>query len=208
MIGCSASAMTNQILFMFDENAVASTDKKRRTAFRAQNITKFNQIRRMIWNAVWLLLYRPSPVLLHGWRRMLLRLFGARIGYGAHPYPSARIWAPWNLHMDEHSCLSHWVDCYCVDRVTLGKRVTVSQYSFLCTASHDHTRRSMPLVTAPISIDDDAWVTADVFVGPGVTIGAGAMVLARSCVVADVAPWQIVAGNPATPRGTRHLTAE
>jgi putative colanic acid biosynthesis acetyltransferase WcaF len=193
---------------MIDQTPVPATNSRRRTEFRPQQITTANRLRRLLWNTVWLLLYRPSPVMLHGWRRMLLRLFGARIGQGAHPYPSARIWAPWNLQMGAHSCLSYAVDCYCVDRVTLGDRATVSQYSFLCTASHDHTRRSMPLVTAPIRIEDDAWVTADVFIGPGVTIGTGAMVSARSCVVADVAPWQIVAGNPAVARGTRQLSAE
>jgi putative colanic acid biosynthesis acetyltransferase WcaF len=155
-----------------------------------------NRLARACWNAAWLLLYRPSPVPLHGWRRFLLRCFGAKVGRGAHPYPAARIWAPWNLVMEEGSCLADRVDCYCVDRVHLGARATVSQYSYLCTASHDYATRAMPLVTAPIRIEPDAWVAADVFVGPGVTVGAGAVVGARSTVTHDVAPWTVVAGSP------------
>jgi putative colanic acid biosynthesis acetyltransferase WcaF len=166
-----------------------------------------NKLARAAWNLVWLILYRPSPVPLHGWRRVLLRLFGAQVGAGAHPYPSSRVWAPWNLVMGDHSCLSHQVDCYCVDKVVLGPRVTVSQYSYLCTASHDYTRREMPLVTAPIRIDAEAWVTADVFVGPGVTIGEGAVVGARSTVLRDVAPWTVVAGNPPRVVGQRDKDA-
>lgn len=148
---------------------------------------------RALWNLTWLLLYRPSPVILHGWRRSLLRLFGATVAPDAHPYPSARIWAPWNLSMSEESCLGPRSECYCVAPVRLGARATVSQGGYLCTASHDHTDPSMPLVVAPIRIGDDAWLTASVFVGPGVTIGTGAVVGAGAVVMHDVAAWTVVA---------------
>jgi putative colanic acid biosynthesis acetyltransferase WcaF len=156
-----------------------------------------NQLLRAVWSLVWLVLGRPSPVPLHGWRRLLLRVFGARIGRGANVYPSATVWAPWNLAMDDYSCLGFGTICYCVARVSLGAHATVSQYSYLCTATHDIEDPQMRLVTAPISIGRGAWVTADVFVGPGVTIGEGAVVGARSTVLKDVAPWTVVAGNPA-----------
>jgi putative colanic acid biosynthesis acetyltransferase WcaF len=156
-----------------------------------------NKLGRVLWGIVWLLLYRPSPKPFHAWRRFLLRLFGAKIGRGAFPHASVKIWAPWNLEMGDHSCLSHNVDCYCVAPVKLGAHVTVSQYSYLCTATHDIEQPDMPLITAPIVIGEGAWVTADVFVGPGVTIGEGAVVGARSSVFKDVAPWTVVAGNPA-----------
>ncbi len=99
--------------------------------------------------------------------------------------------------MGDHSCLSHFVDCYCVDKVTLGHHATVSQYSHLCTASHDYNKADMPLISAPIVIADFAWVTADVFVGPGVTVSEGAVIAARSTVTRDVPPWTVVAGAPA-----------
>jgi len=165
----------------------------------------YNKLGRVIWGIVWLLLYRPSPRVFHGWRRFLLRLFGAKIGKGAHPYPSAKIWAPWNLEMGEHSCLSFYVDCYCVDKVRIGAHATVSQYSYLCTASHDFEHPNMPLVTAPITIGDGVWVAADVFVAPGVSIGEGAVVGARSSVFEDVPPWIIVVGSPARPIRKRQL---
>ena len=105
--------------------------------------------------------------------------------------------------MEDDSCMSEQVDCYCVDKIYLGNRVIVSQYSFLCTASHDYTYRGMPLVIAPIRIEDDAWVTADVFVGPGVTIGEGAVVGARSTITKDVPSWTVVAGTPPKFIGSR-----
>ncbi|HTW74427.1 MAG TPA: hypothetical protein VMD56_05840 [Steroidobacteraceae bacterium] len=160
-------------------------------------------MRRAIWQLVWLLLYRPSPRPLHAWRRCLLRMFGADIGSAAHPYARARIWAPWNLRMAEHSCLGDDVDCYSVAPITLGSHATVSQYAFLCTASHDYHDPAMPLIAAPIVIEAEAWVAADVFVGPGVTVGRGAVVGARSTVTTNVLPWTVVAGSPPSVRGAR-----
>ena len=159
--------------------------------------------RRFVWNAVWLFLYRPSPRTFHAWRRVLLRAFGATIGPGAVPYSGARIWAPWNLTMDARSCLSDGVDCYCVAPIRIGAHATVSQYSYLCSASHDYHDPTMPLVIAPIVIAAEAWVAAAAFIGPGVAIGEGAVVGARSTVTQDVAPWTVVAGSPAIVRGTR-----
>lgn len=166
-------------------------------------LTSTNKLLRLLWRTVWVLLFRPSPRLFHGWRRFLLRLFGAKLGQGTFVYPSVQIWAPWNLEMGDHSCLSHFVDCYCVDKIILGRHATVSQYSHLCTASHDYNKAEMPLVTAPIVIADFTWVTADVFVGPGVTVGEGAVVAARSIVTRDVPPWTVVAGAPTRPIGLR-----
>jgi putative colanic acid biosynthesis acetyltransferase WcaF len=163
-----------------------------------------HKVARALWTAVWALLFRPSPVVMRGWRRLLLRTFGASIGRGADPYPSARVWAPWNLEMGDYSCLSHNVDCYCVDRIRIGANATISQYSFLCTASHDITDPKMGLVTAPISVGEGAWVAADAFIGPGVIIGDGAVVGARSSVFKDVQPWTVVGGNPA--RVIKHRT--
>ena len=160
-------------------------------------ITKINRLGRVIWHLVWLVLYRPTPRSLHLWRCFLLRLFGAKIGKDAHPYPTAKIWAPWNLEMADHSCLSEYVDCYSVDKIHIGAHAVVSQYTFLCTASHDYDDPEFPLVSAPIKIGANAWVAADFFVGPGVTIGEGSVVGARSSVFKNVEAWTVVAGHPA-----------
>jgi putative colanic acid biosynthesis acetyltransferase WcaF len=107
--------------------------------------------------------------------------------------------------MGDHSCLGHHVDCYCVAPVKLGPHSTVSQYSYLCTASHDIEHPNLPLVTAPIIIGAGAWVAADVFIAPGVTIGEGVVVGARSSVFKSVPPWTVVAGNPVREIKKREL---
>lgn len=100
--------------------------------------------------------------------------------------------------MGDFAAIGPYADCYSVDKVILGTGSVVSQYAYLCTATHDHSRRDLPLTTAPIIIGKEAWVCADAFLGPGVRVGEGAIVGARSSLhKGAVPPWTIVGGNPA-----------
>jgi putative colanic acid biosynthesis acetyltransferase WcaF len=162
-----------------------------------------NKVGRYVWGWVWLLLFRPSPTFAYAWRRWLLRLFGAEMGPRTIVHRSARVWAPWNLQMEVDSCIGEFVDCYCGARVVLGRRAVVSQYSLLCAASHDYEAEGMPGIQSPIRIGDHAWVAADVYIGPGVTVGDGAVVGARASVYKDVPAWVVVGGNPARVLKTR-----
>jgi putative colanic acid biosynthesis acetyltransferase WcaF len=165
--------------------------------FRPSSHPLSNRLARALWGGVWLLLFRPSPRIFPAWRRILLRCFGARISRGVRVDASTRIWAPWNLEMGSYSCLGPRVDCYSVDTIRIGAYVTVSQYSFLCAASHDPDSAEMTLTTAPIVIGDHAWIAADVFIAPGVIVGEGAVIGARSSVFKNVPEWIIAVGSPA-----------
>ncbi len=156
-----------------------------------------NKAARLLWQLVWLLLFRPSPWFWHAPRRLLLRLFGAKVGRGVQVMPSVKIWAPWNLELGDFSTVSHGVDLYCVDQIAIGAHATVSQRAFLCTATHDVDHPNMPLVTKPIRIEDGAWVAAEAFVAPGVTIATDSVAGARAVVTHDVPARMVVAGNPA-----------
>ncbi len=184
---------------------IGSNDKRPQRGNIPSSFPLWHRLMRFVWGLVWLTLFRPSPRPMHGWRRGLLKLFGAQIGYGSRVYPKARVWAPWNLVMGEYSCLSDDVDCYCVAKIHIGSRVTVSQYSYLCGATHDHKDPLMRLVAMPIVIHDWVWVCADVFVGPGVILGEGAVVGARSSVYKDVPSWKVCVGNPAAAVKDRQL---
>jgi putative colanic acid biosynthesis acetyltransferase WcaF len=142
---------------------------------------------------------------LWGWRRALLRLFGARIGREVHIYPSVRIAIPWNLAIGDQSAVGDRAILYALGPITLGKRVTVSQGAHLCAGTHDYRDPAMPLRKPPIVIGREAWICADAFVGPGVHIGVRAIVGARCVVMKNVAPDAIMIGNPARllrPRGS------
>jgi putative colanic acid biosynthesis acetyltransferase WcaF len=100
------------------------------------------------------------------------------------------------------------VDCYCVERIEIGANTVVSSYCYLCGASHDHTDPHFALTTAPITIGEGAWIAADSFLAPGVAVGEGAVVGARSSVFDNVEPWTIVAGTPAEFIKPRRIAAE
>jgi putative colanic acid biosynthesis acetyltransferase WcaF len=104
---------------------------------------------------------------------------------------------PWNLQVGAGTIIGDEVILYCLGLVTIGARVTISQYSHLCAGTHDFTRRDFPLLRVPIEIGDEVWIATDVFVGPGVKIGPGAVVGARSSVFQDLPAWQICVGTPA-----------
>lgn len=182
---------------------IANLQVAARGRYRPSPHSRANRTARLLWGLTWRLLFRPSPKPFHAWRRALLRLFGARLAEGAVVHASVRIWAPWNLEMGAFSSLAPFVECYCVDRIRIGRYVTVSQYAFLCTASHDIDAPDMPLTTSPVTLADHVWVAARAFVGPGVTLGAGAVVGACAAVFKDVPAWTVVAGNPAKPLRTR-----
>jgi len=75
----------------------------------------------------------------------------------------------------------------------------VSQGCHLCAGTHDYAHWSMPLVARPITIGANAWLGAEVFVGPGVSIGELCVVGARAVVVRDLPPRTVGAGNPCRP---------
>jgi len=151
---------------------------------------------RILWDLVYPL-FRYSPRPCFGWRRFLLRLFGARVGKEVHVYNNALIYMPWNLEIGDWSSIGENAYVYNLGIITIGEKVTVSHRAHLCAGTHDYTKADLPLLKPPIHIMDQAWICADAFVGPGVIVGEGAVVGARAVVVKDVAPWTVVAGNPA-----------
>ncbi|MCU0598379.1 MAG: hypothetical protein MUE70_03850 [Desulfobacterales bacterium] len=141
--------------------------------------------------------FKYSPRTFFGWRRFLLRLFGATVGRQVNIYNSAVIYMPWNLEIGDWSAIGEHACVYNLGKIAIGEKVTISQRAHLCAGTHDYTDPSMPLLKPPVEIRDQAWVAADAFVGPGVVIGQGAVVGARAVAVKDVEPWSVVAGNPA-----------
>ena len=156
-----------------------------------------NRVYRLGWAICWLLLARWTPPIAHRWRINLANAFGAKVHATASLYSSVSIWYPRNLHMAEKSTLGPGVTCYCVAEVHLAPYAIVSQGAHLCTATHDLTNPAFQLIAKPIRIGAHAWVAAEAFVGPGVSVGEGAVLGARGVAFSDLEPWSVHAGNPA-----------
>lgn len=162
----------------------------------ARKYSRKQQVGRVLW-ALCRPLFCCSPRPLWGCRRLLLRLFGSKVGDQVHVYPSVRITMPWNVTLDDGCAIGANAQIYALGSIRIGARATVSQGAHLCAGTHDITRMDRPLSTPPIVIGPNCWIAADAFIGPGVSIGHGAVVGARAVVMKDVKAGDVVAGNPA-----------
>lgn len=158
-----------------------------------------NRLLRVAWLLAQNTSFRYSPHPLHAWRAFLLRRFGAKIGRGAHVYPGVKIWAPWNVEIGPEAGVANGVTLYSQGKITIGRRAVISQGSHLCAGTHDFEKPGFPLITKPITVGDHAWIAAEVFVHPGVNIGEGCVVGARSVVTSDLPEWMVCSGFPAMP---------
>lgn len=163
---------------------------------RNANYPASTQLRRILWGLL-APLFRLSPRPWYGWRAWLLRRCGASIGQRVLVYPSAQIMFPWNLTVADDVIIGWDVRLYTLAPIRIASNVLISQGAHLCSGSHDYRQPNFPLILRPIEVASGAWLAAECFVCPGVTIGAGAVVAARAVVTRDVPPNSVVAGNPA-----------
>ena len=159
-----------------------------------------------LWWLVQWFLFRPSPQVLFGWRRFLLRIFGAHIGKTVLIRPTVWVTYPWKLSIGDYSWIGDEVVLYSLGDISIGAHTVISQRSYLCAGTHDYTRLTFDIQADPVTIGDQAWIATDVFIAPGVSVGDGTIVGARSSVFQSLPPGMICYGNPAIPVRPRSIT--
>jgi putative colanic acid biosynthesis acetyltransferase WcaF len=169
------------------------------------SFTLKNRIIRSLWNIVWFLFASWTPPFMHRWRRLLLIIFGAKMGLPSDVRGSARVWYPPLLEMREGALLAEHVICYNQAKVVVGKGALISQGAHLCSGTHDIDDPNFQLLALPITIGNNSWVAAEAFIGPGVSVGDNAVVGARAVVFKNVGESMVFIGNPAKLLRTRNL---
>ncbi len=152
-----------------------------------------------LWWIVEGLFFHPSPQFMYAWRRWLLRLFGAKVGNHVLIRPSAHITYPWNVTLADYVWIGDHAVLYSLGEIDIGPHTVVSQRAYICAASHDYSVPSFDIYSAPVVLEQEVWICTDVFVGPGVRVGRGSVVGARSSVFKDLPPMMLCLGNPARP---------
>jgi len=147
------------------------------------------------WWLVRSLFFAPWFPIPSGVKVFWLRVFGAVVGEGVVIRSRVNVTFPWRLKLGDHVWIGEEVLILSLDDVVIGSNVCISQRAFLCTGSHDHRKPTFDLITKPIHVEDGAWIAAQVFIGPGVTIGAGSVCAAGAVVVKDVGAGTVVGGN-------------
>jgi len=158
--------------------------------------------------------YGVNALLMDSWlcpvssiKRLLLRVFGARVGRGVVIKPRVNIKYPWHLELGDHVWLGEgvWIDN--LTTVRIASNVCISQGAYLLTGNHDYKKSTFPLLVSGISVEEGAWVGANAVVCPGVTIGQGAVLCVGSTLTSDAESMTVYQGNPATKIRQRDIVA-
>ena len=156
-----------------------------------------------LWWLVQAILISCSPQVFYGWRRFWLRMFGAKIGKKVLIRPSVKITYPWKVSIGDYSWIGDDVVLYSLGEIEIGSNTVISQKSYLCTGSHDYTKETFDIFAKKITVGNGCWLATDVFVAPGITIGDGVVVGARSSVFKELKPNWIYKGSPAKAHKAR-----
>ncbi len=159
-----------------------------------------SRFKEALWWLVRASIFLPPIPFPSSFKTMLLRFFGAKVGDGVVIRPGVSITFPWRFTCGDHVWLGEDVLILSLAQVTIGSHCCVSQRAFLCTGSHDYRKKTFDLITKPIVLEESVWISANAFVGPGVTIGEGTVVGALSSVVQDLPKNILAVGNPATQK--------
>lgn len=166
----------------------------------------FERGRPLIVEVCWIVL---QAVFISSWipgskhRCFLLWLFGAEIGYGVVIKPGFKVKFPWKLRVGSFSWIGEqvWIDNI-VD-VHIAANCCISQGAYICSGSHNWSRDSFDLITRPIKIEEGAWLCAFSRLGPGVVVGAKAVLKFGSTAYYNLEPGGIYQGCPAELVGLR-----
>ena len=99
-----------------------------------------------------------------------------------------------------------WNHITAINRIVIGDNLLTGKWVTITDNSHGttdaETLQTEPLTRKMVSkgaviIGKNVWIGDKATVLPGVTIGEGAVIAANSVVTKDVAPFTVVAGNPA-----------
>lgn len=134
----------------------------------------------------------PSAV-----RRVILRMFGAKIGKGVVFRPRLNVHFPWKLEIGDHCWIGDGCQILSLERIVLETQVALGHEVYLAAGNHDIRSATMESKNRPITIRSGSWIASRAFIGPGVEIGEDVVVGAGAVIVRDVEPGVIIAGNPA-----------
>lgn len=146
-----------------------------------------------------------SPQFAYGWRRFLLRTFGAKIGKGVLIRPSAKFTYPWKITIGDYTWIGEDCVLYSLGNITIGSHVAVAHRVYFNTGVHDYQNVDFTIDAHPLIINDQAWITNDVYLAPGINIGKGCVIGARSSVFKDMPEGWVCYGNPAQPIKKRNI---
>ncbi|MCX6313035.1 MAG: acyltransferase, partial [Bacteroidetes bacterium] len=128
---------------------------------------------------------------------LILFNYGGDISIGDNCYvgEGSWIWSGNKVEIGNNVLISHQVNIIDTNSHEIDPDERAAGYKHILTKGHPTAEGN--ILTSPVVIGNHAWINFNSIILKGVTIGEGAIVAAGSVVTKDVAPYTMVAGNPA-----------
>lgn len=171
--------------------------------FKHQNHINKSKITLVFWlllNSIFIQSKLPFPIF---FKKIILKLFGARIGSNFVIKTGVTIKYPWKLDIGDNVWIGEnvWIDN--LDNVTIHSNVCISQGALLLTGNHDYKKSDFPLVTAKIIVEDGVWIGAKSIVCPNVICKKNSILTVGSVLQTNSMENCIYQGNPAALKRKR-----
>ena len=163
-------------------------------------VKKKNRISKILVKIIWDFFGKPIfSSFLPGtyWRKLILRIFGAKIGKGGKIKTNIKISEPWHLSIGDHCWIGEnvWIDNLTL--VKIANRVCISQGVYICTGNHNYKKDLFNLILEKIVIEDNCWIAAMSIIAPGSILKRGSVICLGSVVSGILEEDGIYKGNPA-----------
>ena len=162
-----------------------------------------NVLKQMLWFYMNALFLKTSLVPVNGFKTLLLRLFGAKIGMHVTIKPGLNVKYPWNLAVGNYTWIGEnvWIDS--LVPVKIGSNVCISQGAVILTGSHNYKKQAFNLITSGVVLEDGVWIGACAIINPGVVAASHAVLTSGSVATENLDRYTIYQGNPAVKKRSR-----
>ena len=166
-----------------------------------------NSVKRLLWYFANELVLKNTFIPFSFLRKLLLTMFGAKIGKGVVIKPGVNIKYPWYLEIGDHCWLGEhvWIDN--LAKVTIEDHVCISQGAMLLCGNHNYKKTTFDLMVNEIILEEGVWIGAKAVVCSGVKCKTHAILSVGSIANVDLEPYTIYQGNPAKKIRKRTLEA-
>jgi putative colanic acid biosynthesis acetyltransferase WcaF len=167
------------------------------SAFTNKEYRPGSAVKRISWYLTSLFFFRTPFPWPSGFKVVLLRLFGAKIGQGVVLKPSIAIKYPWFLTIGDHSWIGEmvWIDN--LVSVSIGSNACISQGAMLLTGNHNYKKSSFDLMAKPIILEKGVWIGAKSVVCPGITCFSHSVLSVGGIATSNLNSYSVYSGNPA-----------
>lgn len=130
-------------------------------------------------------------------KNLFLNLIGIKVDRKSYIHPKVIFYSWKNLTIKSNSVINAGCRIDNRRKISIGENVSIAHNTQIYTCGHDINSPYFDMIGKEVVIEDYVCIFSNCLIMPGVKIGRGAVIYAGSVVTKDVAPYNVVGGNPA-----------